>query len=216
MALEPLSSEDANLGSYARATANPMQGALGAALAEGWWMLVLRGVIAIGFGILTFISPGSVLLSLALLFGIYLIIDGGLGIAAAVRAAQADRRWWLLLVEALLSLAMGIIAIAFPAGAILAFVIVTAIWALMSGGVLLAAAFGLNLEHGRLWLAIGGLLSIAWGVLLIVMPLAGAVVLTWWLGAYALAFGIMMIAVGLKLRGQRVVASAPPRASLPG
>ncbi|MDB5596071.1 MAG: hypothetical protein JWM36_3032 [Hyphomicrobiales bacterium] len=186
--------------------------AMSAALAETWWTLALRGLIAIAFGVMAFVSPGAVMLSVALLFGAYLLIDGAIGIVAAIRAARADKRWWLLLIEALLNVAMGLIALTFPAGAILAFVVVTAVWALMSGGFLLAAAFSLTMAHGRLWLAIGGLVSIVWGLLLIATPLMGAVVLTWWLGAYALVFGIMLVAVGFKLRAQRQ--SLPPTAAM--
>jgi uncharacterized membrane protein HdeD (DUF308 family) len=168
------------------------------ALAAHWWTLALRGVIAILFGVMAFVSPGAVMLSLALLFAVYLVVDGVIGLFAAFRMSHADNRWWLLLAEAALSLLMGVLAFAFPAGAILAFVIVTAVWALMSGGLLLAAAF--RFHHGRIWLAIGGAISIVWGVLLIITPLIGAVVLTWWLGAYAVLFGVMLVAAGLKLR----------------
>ena len=136
---------------------------MGLALAENWWMLVVRGLFAIGFAVMAFVLPGAVMLSLALLFGIYLVADGVIALVAAVRAARADRRWWLLLAEGLLNLAMGSIAIVFPAGAILAFVVVTAVWAILSGGFMLAAAFSLSLDHGRLWLAIGGLVSMLWG-----------------------------------------------------
>jgi uncharacterized membrane protein HdeD (DUF308 family) len=187
-----------------------VQAALGFSLVTHWWALVLRGVIAILFGIMAFVSPGAVMLSLALLFGVYLLLDGAIGLVSAMQAWRADKRFWPLLAEALLNILMGVIALAFPAGAILAFVIVTAFWALLSGGFMLAAAFRLSLEHGRLWLAIGGIVSIVWGILLIVTPMLGAVVLTWWLGAYALVFGIMLVAVGFKLRARRVAAPPSP------
>ena len=181
----------------------PVPSAMGGALAAHWWTLVLRGVIALLFGVMAFVSPGAVMLSVALLFAVYLIVDGVIGLFAAFRMSHADNRWWYLLAEAVLNLLMGALALAFPGGAILAFVIVTAVWALLSGGFLLAAAFRLGLSHGRLWLAIGGIISIIWGMLLIATPLMGAVVLTWWLGAYAVLFGIMLIAAGLKLRNAR-------------
>src|SRR3954454_12152527 len=79
-------------------------GAMGSALAAHWWTLVLRGVIAILFGVMAFVSPGAVLLSLALLFAIYLFADGVIGLFAAFRAQRADRQWWLLLAEAILNL----------------------------------------------------------------------------------------------------------------
>jgi len=82
-------------------------------------------------------------------------------------------------------------------------VIITAAWALIPGGLMLAAAFRLNVSHGRWWLALGGVLSILWGVLLAVSPLIGAVVLTWWLGGYALAFGVMLLVLAFRLRAER-------------
>lgn len=190
-------------------------GALGSAMAAHWWTLVLRGVIAILFGVMAFVSPGAVMLSLALIFGIYLIVDGAIGFFAAFRASGADSRWWLLLAEAALNIIMGALAISFPGGAVVAFIIVTAFWALLSGGFLLAAAFRFSLPHGRLWLAIGGLVSIVWGVLLLIAPLIGAVVLTWWLGAYAVVFGVMLIAAGFKLRSIRTDLSARAAAPQP-
>lgn len=183
------------------ASSQPTSNAMGGALAAHWWTLVLRGVIAILFGIMAFVSPGAVMLSLALLFAVYLIVDGAIGLFAAFRTSHADNRWWLLLAEAVLSLLMGALALAFPGGAIVAFVIVTAVWALLSGAFLLAAAFRFSSTQGRVWLAIGGVISIVWGLLLIGAPLIGAVVLTWWLGAYAVLFGIVLVIAGFKLRG---------------
>jgi uncharacterized membrane protein HdeD (DUF308 family) len=199
-----MSMSSGNPGAFtAPSTQQPAPGAMGSALASHWWTLVLRGIIAILFGVMAFVSPGAVMLSLALLFAVYLFVDGLIGLFAAFRASRADRQWWLLLAEAVLNLLMGALAFAFPAGAIFAFVIVTAFWALLSGGFLLAAAFRFSLPHGRLWLALGGIVSIVWGLLLIAAPLMGAVVLTWWLGAYAVLFGVVLITAGLKLRNAR-------------
>ncbi len=181
----------------------PRVGALAAAMATHWWTLVLRGVIAIIFAIMAFVSPVAVMFSLALLFGAYLLVDGVLGLFAALSMSHEDRHWWWLLAEALFTLVMGGLALAFPGGAVLAFAVAVAIWALLSGFSLLAASFRFDLAEGRLWLAIGGLVSILWGVLLLAAPLTGAVVLTWWLGAYTVLFGVMLIAAGFKLRSLR-------------
>jgi uncharacterized membrane protein HdeD (DUF308 family) len=108
----------------------------------------------------------------------------------------------LLLIEAVLNIIMGLIALAFPASAVLAFVLVTAAWALLSGGLMLAAAFRLHMSHGRVWLALGGIVSIVWGILLVISPIIGALVLTWWLGAYAIVFGIALLILGFRLRSQ--------------
>ena len=120
-----------------------------------------------------------------------------------MRAARAHERWGLLLAEGALNIVMGLIAGVFPVSAVLAFVFVTAAWALITGGLMLAAAFKLTQAHGRLWLALGGIVSVIWGVLLVIAPLVGAVVLTWWLGAYALVFGIALLVLAFQLRAHK-------------
>jgi uncharacterized membrane protein HdeD (DUF308 family) len=176
---------------------------MNALLAQNWWAVALRGLAGILFGLIALFLPGAAMLSLALVFGVYLLVDGICGIVAAVRAARHHERWAWLLAEAVLNLIMGVIAAVFPVAAVLAFVLVTAAWALLSGGMMLAAAFQLHVSHGRWWLVLGGLVSIAWGILLVIAPVAGAVVLTWWLGAYAMIFGILLLTVSFKLRRQR-------------
>jgi uncharacterized membrane protein HdeD (DUF308 family) len=169
-------------------------------LARNWWVMALRGLAAIAFGIAALWAPVAVMLSLALLFAIYLLADGVLAIVSTVRAARAHERWGPLLGEGVLNLVMGVLAFLFPAGAVLGFVIVTAAWALLTGGLMLAAAFRLDGRHGKIWLALGGVVSLIWGVLLIVAPLAGALVLTWWLAGYALVFGVMLLILAFHLR----------------
>jgi uncharacterized membrane protein HdeD (DUF308 family) len=179
-----------------------MNEAMSAVLARNWWAIALRGVAAILFGIVAFAAPVAAMLSLALLFAAYLLVDAVLAIIAAVRAAQHHERWGLLLAEGVLDLIMGAVVFVFPAGAVLGFVLATAAWALLTGGLMLVASFRLHGTHGRLWLALGGLVSLIWGVLLVLAPLVGAFVLTWWLGAYAIAFGVMLLILGFRLRSQ--------------
>ncbi|HEY4044554.1 MAG TPA: HdeD family acid-resistance protein [Rhodopila sp.] len=182
---------------------SPDREAMNAILAQHWWTIVLRGVIAVLFGIIALAAPGAVLLSLALLFGIYLVADGAIGLVGTVRAVSAHGHWGALLAEAVLNILMGLVALFIPAAAVLAFVLLMAVWALISGGLMLWAAIRLHVSHGRWWLALGGVVSIVWGLLLAAAPLVGAVVLAWWLGIYAIFFGIALLACGWRLRGQR-------------
>ena len=191
------------------ASAGPMS----SLLARNWWAMALRGVAAVAFGLIALLVPGAAMLSLAFLFAAYLLADGIFGIVAAVRAARANERWGLLLAEGVLNLLMGLLAAFFPAGAVLGFVLATAAWALLTGGLMLAAAFRLDRSHGRLWLALGGILSLAWGAVLVIAPLAGAVVLTWWLGGYAVAFGAALLVLAFRLRRQRNLAAPTELAS---
>ena len=94
-----------------------------------------------------------------------------------------------------------------------AFVLLIAVWALVSGALMLVAAFRLNIDHGRWWLALGGIASIIFGVVLIIAPVVGAVVLTWWLGAYALVFGVLLLVLAFQLHSRREEKRRKPAAA---
>jgi uncharacterized membrane protein HdeD (DUF308 family) len=178
---------------------------MAATLAQHWWAIVLRGVIAIVFGVVALTAPGAVLLSLAFLFGIYLLIDGVIGLISTVRAVTAHGHWGVLLAEAVLNILMGVIALVLPEAAVFAFILLMAAWALISGGLMIAAAVRLHASHGRWWLGLGGAASVLWGVLLFAAPMIGAVVVTWWLGIYAIVFGVALLACGWRLRAQHIL-----------
>jgi uncharacterized membrane protein HdeD (DUF308 family) len=177
--------------------------AMCAVLAENWWAMALRGVFGILFGLIALFAPGPTILSLVLLFSAYMLVDGVFGIISAVRAAGRYERWGLLLLEGLVNIAAGVIAFLLPGLTVIVFVLLMAAWALVSGGLMLGAAFKLTQQHGRWWLALGGVVSMIYGVLLAIAPLIGALVLTWWLGAYALAFGVILLVLAFRLRGQK-------------
>jgi uncharacterized membrane protein HdeD (DUF308 family) len=177
--------------------------AMCALLAQNWWAVALRGVFAILFGVIALLVPGATILSLVLLFSGYMLVDGIFGIVAALRAARKGERWGLLVVEGVLNIAVGVVAFLWPGLTAITFVVLLAAWSLVSGGLMLGAAFRLTREHGRWWLVFGGLVSIVFGVLLAIAPVIGAVVLTWWLGAYALAFGVALLVLAFRLRARK-------------
>jgi uncharacterized membrane protein HdeD (DUF308 family) len=172
-------------------------------LVQNWWLFTLRGILGIIFGCIALIFPGPTMLSLVIVFSAYMLVDGVAGIVSAVRAIRKKDRWGLLLFEGLLNIAVGIVAFLWPGITVIAFVFLVAAWAIVSGALMTAAGFRLNVAHGRWWLVLGGLLSLAYGALLVATPLIGAVVLTWWIGAYALAFGIALVVFSLKLRSRQ-------------
>jgi uncharacterized membrane protein HdeD (DUF308 family) len=175
-----------------------------AMLAQNWWLFTLRGVLGILFGLIALIFPGPTMLSLVLFFSAYMLVDGVFGIISAVRAIRRkEDRWGLLIFEGLLNIAVGIAAFLWPGLTVIAFVWLIAAWAIVTGGLMTAAGFRLNIDHGRWWMVLGGLLSLAFGVLLIITPLIGAIVLTWWLGAYALVFGVALVIFSFKLRSRQ-------------
>jgi uncharacterized membrane protein HdeD (DUF308 family) len=169
-------------------------------LIHNWWAIALRGVLGIIFGLIAFLVPGATMLSLVIVFSAYMLVDGALAILAAVRAAQRHSRWGLFTLEGIVDIAAGVLAIVWPGPTVLAFVLLVAVWALASGGVMFAGAFQVHATHGRWWLALGGLASIIYGALLIMAPFLGAIILAWWLGAYAFIFGTLLLMFSFKLR----------------
>ena len=176
--------------------------AMSAALARNWWLVALRGVIAILFGVIAFVAPGAFVLSLVLFFAAYMLADGIIAIVGAVRAAQRHERWGFLLLEGLVDIVVGVAAALVPAAAVWAFVLLLAVWALVTGGLMIAAAFRLHLHYGRWWLVLGGVVSILFGLALLINPGMSALVLTWWIGSYTFAFGILLLILAFKLRAQ--------------
>ncbi len=193
-----------------------MNGPMSAALARNWWAMALRGFAGIVFGVIALMMPAAALLSLTWVFAAYLVVDGMFAIVAAIRAAEHHERWGLLLLEGILDLLLGAVVWVFPAGAVLGFVLVVAGWALVTGVLMLVSSFRLHGTHGRLWLTLGGLVSIIWGVLLAAAPFTGAVVLTWWLGAYAIAFGVVLLVLAFRLQRAATPGGADGRLKRPG
>ncbi|MDJ0512466.1 MAG: HdeD family acid-resistance protein [Methyloceanibacter sp.] len=190
------------------------QEALSEVLADQWWIVALRGVVAILFGLVCFFFTPAAILAAVLFFSAYMLVDGVLAIWSGVKAARNGKRWGLLILEGIVDIAAGVIAFLWPAMAAVVFVLIIGIWAVISGGLLVYAAFSLKLDHGRWWLVLAGVASVIFGILLFVAPVIGAVVLTWWIGAYAVAFGILMLILGFKLKGKKDenVSKVPPAA----
>jgi uncharacterized membrane protein HdeD (DUF308 family) len=180
-------------------------------LDQNWWAIALRGLCAIIFGIIALLLPGVTIASLVLLFGAYMLVDGVLAIVAGVRAARRHERWGMLVFEGIVDLIASAIAFVAPLATVLAFIFLLAAWSMVSGVLLIVAMFRLNVTHGRWLMGLSGVLSVIWGILLVAWPAVGAVVLTWWLGAYALVFGGALLALAFKLRSRRheIPASRP-------
>ena len=181
----------------------PDRTAMRALLAENWWAVALRGASALLFGVLALLLPGVTITALVLLFAAYMLADGALAIVSAVRAARRHERWGLLVLEGVTDIAAGALAFFLPGITVVALVLLLAAWAIVSGAFMLAAAFRLDAAHGRWWMALGGVASIVWGALLFLAPVAGALVLTWWLGAYSIAFGVLLLVLAFRLRARR-------------
>jgi len=170
-------------------------------LSRNWWAVALRGLAGILFGIITFAAPAISLAGLVLLFGAYAFADGVLAIVSAVRRQGPDK-WWVLLIEGVLGIAAGVLTWLWPGMTALVLLYVIAGWALATGVLEIAAAIRLRkVITGEWLLALTGVLSILLGVFLALAPGPGALVLVIWIGAYALVFGALLLALGFRLKG---------------
>lgn len=169
-------------------------------LARHWWALVLRGLLAVVFGVMALFWPGITVATLVLLFGAYAFVDGVFAIAAAARGSSRGE-FWPLLVEGLLGIGAGIVAFVWPAITALALLYLIGAWSLLTGAMELFAAVRLRRHvQGEVLLALSGIASIAFGLIVLFRPGAGALALVWLIAAYALFFGILLIGLGVRLR----------------
>ncbi len=170
-------------------------------LASRWWTLSLRGLAAVVFGILTLFSPGAGLFALVVLFGCYAIVNGILDLAGAVRRKGEEQSWGAFVVEGLLSIVAGALALLLPGITALVLLYVIAAWAVVTGISQIAAAVRLRKHVKGEWLlALTGVLSVAFGVLLLLFPGAGALALAVWIGAWAIVVGALLFGLSLRLR----------------
>jgi uncharacterized membrane protein HdeD (DUF308 family) len=170
------------------------------ALAKRWWLILLRAVVAIVFGILAFAWPGLTLLTLVLLYGAFAFADGVIALATAVTGRGSAPTWWLVSVG-LLGIAAGILSFMFPGMTALVLILLIGAWAIAHGIIEIAAAMQLRKEIRNDWLLVlAGVLSVAFGFLVIAVPGAGALGLVWAIGAYSILFGILLIGFSLQVR----------------
>src|SRR5438477_8466674 len=159
-------------------------------LVRHWWVLAVRGALAILFGVIAFVLPGHALLALVLLWGAWAFIDGVFAMVAALRAAERHARWGALLLEGVVGIAAGIFTFAWPGMTAIALLYLVAAWAIVTGILEIVAAVRLRrLIEGEWLLGLSGAASVLLGVLLMLMPAAGLVAWVWVIGAYALLFG---------------------------
>ena len=154
-------------------------------LARNWWLVVLREVLAILFGLTAFVWPDITWVVLVLMFGIYRLVDGLVAIGTGLSRTKDSPRWWAFLVEGLISIAAAVVALIWPQLTGLIMVLVIATWAVLTGILEIAAAIRLRHEINNQWLlALGGLVSIVLGVLLFLKPVAGGIAIIWTIAAY--------------------------------
>jgi uncharacterized membrane protein HdeD (DUF308 family) len=173
-------------------------------LGRNWWVIALRGVIAIAFGVLAFAQPQLTLRELVTLVAIYLLADGLSLLISYVRGdPEARRAGWSVAVMGIVGIVAGVAAFVWPNITALALLVVVAIWAILTGAFQVVAAIRLRREiEGELLMAIGGILSIAFGVYLLVNPSDGLLSLVWLVGFWAVVFGVTQILLAFRIRAR--------------
>ena len=170
-------------------------------LTRNWRWAVLRGIVAILFGILTFFNPGITLALLVLLFGAFALVDGAFLVTSAIANRHGEPRWVALLIGGILGIGMGVVTFLSPDITAFGLVAVIAAWAVVTGVAEITAAIRLRKEITNEWLFIvAGVIAVAFGVVLFFAPGEGALAMVLWIGAYALVSGILLVAFGLRLR----------------
>lgn len=170
-------------------------------LSRWWWTFFVRGAVAILVGALAFLAPAFGIAMLVALFAVWAIVDGAGSLLGGIRTRGQDRSWWLEVLEGMIGVGAGVVALAVPEFAAQVLVILIAAWAIATGAIEIVLAVRLRrVIIGEVWMALAGAASIMFGVLLIVFPAAGALSLVWLIGAFAIAFGAFEIGLGWRLR----------------
>ena len=180
-------------------------------LSRFWWMTLVRGVLWLLFGLAVVAQPAASLVTLVVLFGVFALADGIGNIVSAIGRQEADNRWVLALIG-LSGIGAGVLTLFNPGVTALALLFYVAVWAIATGLLQFVAAIRLRHEiKGEFWLALSGLVSIAFGVYLMARPGEGVLSVIWLIGIYALALGIILIALALRARGfvRRAMDSVP-------
>ncbi len=171
-------------------------------LSDHWWVILLRGIVGVIFGVLTFRWPGATLLALIFVWGAYAIVDGAFALYLTYLATRQQRRWWPYLLEGLVGIGAGVVTFISPGLTAFALLFLIAGWAIVSGVFEIIAAVDLRKQIDNEWLlGLAGVFSIVFGVLVAMQPDAGALAVVWTVGAYALVFGITLIALSFRVRG---------------
>jgi uncharacterized membrane protein HdeD (DUF308 family) len=170
------------------------------ALARNWWLVLLRGICAIVFGLLAFVWPGATLIALVLLYGAFAIADGILALGAAISGDTPTPRWWLAVVG-VLGIVAGLVAFLWPGLTAAVLQVFIAVWAITTGVMQMVGAFMLRKEIDDEWhLIAAGALWVVFGLVLVLKPAVGVIALLYTIGSFAVLYGALLISFALRLR----------------
>lgn len=170
-------------------------------LSRFWWMALLRGALWIVFGVMLFLQPAISIAALTFLFGLFVLADGIGNAVTAIGGRGQHDDWWVLLLTGLLGIGVGLLSLFNPMLTALALLFYIAIWAVATGVLQVIAALRLRKEiRGEFWLILGGLASVAFGVLAMLNPVAGKLTILWLIAGFSIVYGVAVIALALKAR----------------
>lgn len=170
-------------------------------MARNWWMLLIRGFAAVLFGLaILFVWPGLVIQTMVLVFAVYAVIDGIFAFISGIRNRE-NPRWWAAVLEGGVGVLAGIGAFLFPGLAVLTLLYIIAFWAVLTGVMEIAGALQLRREIDNEWMLIlSGVLSIIFGIVLVVFPESSLLTLLWLYGGLSIAFGVVMVILAFRVR----------------
>lgn len=178
-------------------------------LARNWWVFLLRGILAILFGLAAIFFPATAFLTLVIIFGAYALVDGIFAIVAAFTSEAKSESWWWLVLEGVLGIIIGILTIIQPVAMGAALLYLIAAWALLTGIFEIVTAIRLRkVIEGEFWLILAGAFSVIFGLLVFAYPISGAVAVGFIIGIYALMFGITLLMLAMRLRKHRSIHAA--------
>lgn len=173
-----------------------------AELARNWWLLLIRGVLAVIFGILAFVWPGITLAVLVLFFGAYALVDGIFALVSGFMMIGQRERWWVMILEGIAGILVGLLTFFYPGMTAILLLYFIAAWALITGVLEIVAAIRLRREIENEWLlGLAGAASVLFGILLFLQPGAGALAVIWLIAGYAILFGLLLIFLAFRVRG---------------
>lgn len=175
---------------------------LATVLSNNWWKLLLRGLVAIGFGVLTFMRPGITLAALVLTFGVYTLLDGVLAIWTAIAGRDHIEHWVVLVLGGLCSVGIGVLTFVAPGITEIALQFYIAFWAILVGMIGIIAGVRLRKEIAGEWaLILSGLVAVAFGVFIIARPIMGALSILSILATFAIVYGILLSMLAFRVKG---------------
>ncbi|MFO1122421.1 MAG: HdeD family acid-resistance protein [Hyphomicrobiales bacterium] len=181
-------------------------------LSKYWWLFLVRGLLAIAFGIMAFVNPAITLAALVIVWGAYALADGVVSLYGLITGGTETDDRWLVGLQGLIGVAAGLITLFKPGITALGLLLFIAAWSLATGVLQIVTAIRLRKEiTGEFWMALSGLISVLFAFFILASPEAGALAVVWIIGSYALIFGIFLVAFAFRMKGK--AGSARPKAA---